>query len=385
MVELGIVADDFTGACDVAAAVSRAGLPASVLLDLEAGIPDAPCVVVALKSRTAPVSEAVNDSLTAAEALLGAGARRIYQKYCSTFDSTSEGNIGPVAEALMELLGADTDLTTPATPAVGRTVLAGQLYVDGRPLSESSMRHHPLTPMTDSDVVRLLGRQTARSVSRGAGGEVATGHIVLDASTEEDLQDLARWLVERADEGHLDLWGGAAGLAAALARTMATDRTARVPAAAPVPAGRRLVVAGSCSERTRAQVARFTGPSHRVAPGGEAAALEFLAGVPGDRPALVHSCAAPEDLVPGAAAAVEETLAEVARRAVDGLGAAQLVVAGGETSGAVCRALGLAALDVREHVAPGLAWCSPRPDPGLRVLLKSGNFGPDDLFEEAWL
>jgi uncharacterized protein YgbK (DUF1537 family) len=385
MVELGIVADDFTGACDVAAAVTRAGLPASVLLDLEAGIPDSPCVVVALKSRTAPADEAVADSLSAAGELIGAGARRIYQKYCSTFDSTPEGNIGPVAEALMELLGAVTDLTTPATPEVGRTVRGGQLYVDGTPLSETSMRHHPLTPMTDSDLVRLLGRQTSRPVSRGPRGEDAAGHLVLDASTDEELDELARWLRDRAEAGHVDLWGGGAGLAAALARALATGASAPDPAAVPVPAGRRLVVAGSCSERTRAQVARFTGPSLRVAPGHVDEALDFLAGASGDEPALVHSCAAPEHLLPDAAAAVEETMAEVTRRAVGGLGVGQLMVAGGETSGAVCRALGLAALDVREHVGPGLAWCSPRPDPGLRVLLKSGNFGAEDLFAEAWL
>lgn len=149
------------------------------------------------------------------------------------------------------------------------------------------------------------------------------------------------------------------------------------------PAGRRLVVAGSCSEQTRAQVAHFRGPSFRVTPGDVAGALAFLSST--DATALVYTSAAPDQVVPGAAHEIEETLATIARHAVADLDVGQLVVAGGETSGAVCQALGLRALDVREHVGPGLAWCSPRPDPGLRVLLKSGNFGDDDLFEEAWL
>jgi 3-dehydrotetronate 4-kinase len=375
---LGVVADDFTGACDLAATVSLAGLPATVLLDPTAPIPDVACVVVALKSRTAPVDAAVAESVAAARALRAAGARWIYQKYCSTFDSTDEGNIGPVADALMDELGADTDLTTPATPAVARTVHRGHLFVGDRLLSESSLRHHPLTPMRDPDLVRVLGRQTSRPVSRGV---VAAGHVLLDAISDADLDAHARLLLDRSGAGHVDLWGGASGLAAALARALAGSApTAGVP---PVASGRRLVVAGSCSEQTRAQVAHFRGPAYRVDPGDVAGALAFLAST--DETALVYTSAAPEEVVPGAAAAVEATLASIARRAVDELGVGQLLVAGGETSGAVCRALGLTALDVREHVGPGLAWCSPRPDPGLRVLLKSGNFGDDDLFAEAWL
>ena len=376
--ELGIVADDFTGACDVAAAVDRAGLSTAILLDPAAAVPDAACVVVALKSRTTPAPRAVADSLAAARTLRAAGARRIYQKYCSTFDSTDAGNIGPVADALMDEIGAATDLTTPATPEVGRTVHRGHLFVGDRLLSESPLRHHPLTPMTDPDLVRVLGRQTARPVSRGT---IAPGHVVLDATTDDDLDRLADVLLDRAEAGHVDLWGGAAGLAAALARALATG--ASPPGPAPAPSGRRLVLAGSCSEQTRAQVAAFRGPSLRVGPGDAEAALAFLAGT--EETALVYSSAPPDEVVPGTAEAIEATLAEVGRRAVEELAVGQLLVAGGETSGAVCRALGLLALDVREHVAPGLAWCSPRPDPGLRVLLKSGNFGDDDLFEEAWL
>jgi uncharacterized protein YgbK (DUF1537 family) len=252
----------------------------------------------------------------------------------------------------------------------------GHLFVGDRLLSESPLRDHPLTPMTDPDLVRWLAHQTPRPVHRG---EIGTGHVVLDADTDADLDRLADLLLDRADAGHVDLWGGAAGLAAALARALATPGDTRPTP--PVPSGRRLVLAGSCSERTREQVARFRGPSYRITPGDVAGALDFLSGT--DEPALVHSGATQR--VAGAAAAFEDTLAEVARLAVPRFGIGQLLVAGGETSGAVCRALGLRALDVHEHVAPGLAWCSPRPDPELRVLLKSGNFGDADLFEEAWL
>lgn len=378
---LGVVADDFTGACDLAAAVDQAGLPAAVLLDAGGPVPDTGCVVVALKSRSSPVREAVAESVAATRALRSAGARRIYQKYCSTFDSTDAGNIGPVADALMDELGAETDLTTPATPAVGRTVYRGHLFVGDRLLSESSLRDHPLTPMTDPDLVRVLGRQTRRPVSRG---EIGAGHVVLDGLSDQDLDEHARLLLDRAAHGHVDLWGGAAGLAAALARALARGSgTAAARPVPPAPRGRRLVVAGSCSEQTRAQVARFSGPAHRVQPGGADAALDFLATAAD--PAMVYSTAAPDERLAGRAGDFEETLAEIARRAVAELGVTQLLVAGGETSGAVCRALGLRALDIREHVAPGIAWCSPRPDPGLRLLLKSGNFGADDLFEEAWL
>jgi uncharacterized protein YgbK (DUF1537 family) len=391
-IQLGVVADDFTGAVDLAAAVSRAGMRAAVLLDVPdsaTDVPDAACVVVALKTRTAPVAEAVAQSEAAARALLAAGARWIYQKYCSTFDSTDRGNIGPVAEALMALLDAETDLTTPATPAVGRTVHCGHLFVGDRLLSESPLRDHPLTPMTDPDLVRVLARQTTLPVARGPVGPGATGpgHVVLDAATDADLDALAALLLERAAAGRVDLWGGAAGLAGALARRLAPPAE-RDDLAAPIPAGPRLVVSGSCSEQTRAQVAAFRGRAHRITIGDPGGALDFLAAAYAaepDQPALVYSTAAPAEVRPGRADEVESTLAAVAAGALERFGVGQLLVAGGETSGAVCRALGLRALEVREHVAPGLAWCSPRPGPELRVLLKSGNFGADGLFVEAWL
>jgi 3-dehydrotetronate 4-kinase len=382
-VEVGVIADDFTGACDLAAAVSRAGLPVTVLLDPAADIPDVPCVVLALKSRTTPVAEAIAESVAAARALRRAGASRIYQKYCSTFDSTDAGNIGPVAEALMAEIGAESNLTTPATPEVGRTVYLGHLFVGDRLLSESSLRHHPLTPMTDADLVRVLGRQTSLPVSRGRLGP---GHVILDAVSDSDLDSAVETLLARADRGLVDLWGGGAGLAAAIARGLTTAGSSVTEVA--VPSGPRLVLSGSCSEQTQGQVAAFSGPAYRVAPGDVDGAIAFLARSYGEdpgRPALVYSTAPREEQLQGRADEIEATLATVGAAAAEAFGIGQLLVAGGETSGAVCRRLGLRALDIREHVGPGLAWCSPQPDPGLRVLLKSGNFGRDDLFDRAWL
>ncbi|HVU91273.1 MAG TPA: four-carbon acid sugar kinase family protein, partial [Jatrophihabitans sp.] len=164
--KLGVVADDVTGASDLADAVCDEGWSAAVVFGSPEGpLPEADCVVVALKSRTAPVREAVESSVAAGRRLIEAGAPRLYQKYCSTFDSTDRGNIGPVADGLCALLGAGLSVGTPATPRSGRTVYQGHLFVGRQLLAESPLRDHPLTPMRDSDLVRLLGRQTPAPVS----------------------------------------------------------------------------------------------------------------------------------------------------------------------------------------------------------------------------
>jgi 3-dehydrotetronate 4-kinase len=426
--ELGVVADDFTGACDLATTVRAAGLSAAVVLGVPQAaqsLPDADCVVIALRSRTAPVDRAVAESVAAADTLLGAGTRHLYQKYCSTFDSTDDGNIGPVADAIRARLGNDTtNLTTPATPVVGRTVYLAHLFVGPRLLSESSLRDHPLTPMRDPDLVRVLSRQTTAGVGPVVRPEVedtaavlacleaaeARGarHLVLDALREPDLDLLADALLERARTGARDLWGGAAGLAGAVARALVRGgRTPQVPAgAASTPSAQRtrgLVISGSCSQRTRAQVSAFDGPAIRLTPEGllrdRAGTLddvltelarcysEHEATVP-----LVYTTDGTEEVsaaqhawgATDVARAIESALAEVAARSVAELGVEALLVAGGETSGAVCDALGVHELHVREQVAPGLAWCTSTPDGGLRLLLKSGNFGDDHLFSTAW-
>ncbi|WP_203416287.1 four-carbon acid sugar kinase family protein [Jiangella ureilytica] len=457
---LGVVADDVTGACDLAGVVTAAGMPATVLLGppspVDVPAAGAACVVVALKTRTAPVTSAVAESVAAGRWLLHHGARRLYQKYCSTFDSTPAGNIGPVADALAELVGGRS-VGTPATPAVGRTVYQGHLFVDGRLLSESPLRDHPLTPMTDADLVRVLGAQTERSVglapwpSAGVTPDEPAAHVLLDALTDEDLDRHAAALA-----GGDELLGGASGLAAALARYWVGVESARAGAAADSrtgpehnppgeggsppygraptlaaasprpsdelpdvpsdelpdvppdelpdvrPGGGRVVLAGSCSRRTLEQIAAFPGPVVRIGvddlaadPGGTTAAagdavLAALAASP-TGPVLATTALPPEELRvvqrrhgrERAATLAEEALSAVAR-AVVGAGVRRLIIAGGETSGAVTGALGVRQVRVGAQVAPGVPWTvSAGPDP-LALLLKSGNFGPADLFTTAW-
>ena len=410
---LGIIADDITGACDVAAGVSAAGLDVEVRL----GVPrpgellDAACTIVALKSRTAPVADAVAESVASARALGDAGARRLYQKYCSTFDSTDAGNIGPVADALLdELAPTAVSVGTPATPAVGRTMHRGHLFVGDRLLSESSLATHPLTPMRDPDLVRVLARQTPRAVGSVPIEVVHSGsirarvrelrrtgarHVLLDAIEDSDLDAAARALLD--EDGVL--LGGAAGLAVAFARTLAGGGEHVVVAP---PDGGRLVLSGSGSERTRAQVAAHPGPVHTIrvdelagdAAGAIGEALRFLdtetqRGIP-----LITATAEPREVARAqerwgrdrAAALVEEALARIAVGAVSGHGIRRILVAGGETSGAVAAALGVTALRVRRVVAPGVAWMTATDGAGhdLDLCLKSGNFGGEALFREAW-
>lgn len=420
---LGVVADDVTGACDLADAVRDAGGSAVVVL----GVPDPgldlpPCdaAVVALRTRTAPVARAVAESVAAASWLLGRGAAAVYQKYCSTFDSTDDGTIGPVADALLDLLGPGAvSVGTPATPRAGRTQYQGHLFVGDRLLSESSLRHHPLTPMTDPDLVRVLGRQTARGVAllpwgalhgadaAGALAGVVDGgaaHVLADALTDEDLDALAAVAGARVGgRGRPVLLGGAAGFAAALARTWSGAAPGSdEPPRARSTGGRALVVSGSCSARTLEQVDRFPGP--RVLLDADAlaadpdgaldAVLSELAAAyaEGPGPVLVSSSADPDAVrgtqerigVRRAAEVLEHAAGQVAARAVRDLGVGRLLVAGGETSGAVAAALGLGVLRVGPAAAPGVPWMVPVDGPAVAVLLKSGNFGGPDLFTTAW-
>src|SRR5512137_1092953 len=162
---LGCIADDFTGATDLASMLVKGGMTAVQVIGVPTGpLPEADAVVVALKSRTAPVAQAVAESVAAADALVAAGAKQIFFKYCSTFDSTDEGNIGPVADALLKRLGSGFAIACPAFPANGRSIYQGHLFVGARLLNESGMENHPLTPMKDPDLVRVLSRQTEGGV-----------------------------------------------------------------------------------------------------------------------------------------------------------------------------------------------------------------------------
>ncbi|MHB9757694.1 3-oxo-tetronate kinase [Streptomyces sp. BYX5S] len=417
---LGCIADDFTGATDLANNLVRAGMRVVQLIDVPAAgttpPEDADAVVVALKSRTVPAAEAVDASLRALEWLRAAGAEQIYFKYCSTFDSTPAGNIGPVTEALMDALGTDVTVATPAFPDNGRTVFKGHLFVGDVLLAESGMRHHPLTPMTDSNLVSVLAAQTTRPVGLidhvtvAAGPEAigaridelrgdGVGAAIVDAVSNDDLVRLG------AAVRGLPLVTAGSGLAIGLPANWGIEPS---PGAAELPAatGRSAVVAGSVSAATNGQVRAFlaTGrPGFRVDPlriaAGEDVAAEALAFAdehlagPSDGPVLIHSTESPDAVraVQGELGAseagelVEETLARIAQGLVE-RGVRRLVVAGGESSGAVVRALGLTGLRIGPQIDPGVPWCAA-PLPGgdtLHIALKSGNFGGPDFFTTSF-
>ena len=362
MLRLGAIADDVTGATDLCATLVREGMRAVQVIGVppaELELPDTDAVVVALKSRTAPVGEAVRDSVEALRRLRDRGAERVFLKVCSTFDSTPEGNIGPGADALLDELGADRTVVTPAYPANGRTVYKGHLFVGDLLLSESSMRNHPLTPMTDSNLVRVLQRQTDRPV--GLLGTPDVTYAIADALTDDDLRALG------ARFAGLPLLVGGAGLALGLPRAYGFEGRAAV---APRVDGPAIVLAGSLSEATREQV-------RRMAERYPATTVDDFDGYRGET-ILVHG-GEPGGRLPHE---VEAALATVARHAVDA-GARRVVVAGGETSGAVLQALGVRALAVGEEIAPGVPWMTTLEEPRLSFALKSGNFGGPDFFLEA--
>jgi uncharacterized protein YgbK (DUF1537 family) len=406
---LGVIADDFTGATDVAAALRRGGATSMMAFGVPTDPPDVPydCLVVALKSRTTPVAEAVDESRQALRWLRAQGVRQVFFKYCSTFDSTPAGNIGPVLDLLHEELGTHLALTSPASPEHGRTVYMGHLFVGDRLLSESSMARHPLTPMTDPDLRRVLAPQTDHRIALldhhrlcadpaalrdWLHAQAADGarHVIADAVNDEDLDRLAA-----IAEDH-PLVSGAAGFARALGRRFAGRYPSNTPASH-LPDGPTIVVAGSCSEMTLAQVERAAAlmPSFRIDPSsGDPEQswqdlrtwLDSIAGAPRR---LVYSSATAEERRAAAPAfgprtgeILENLLARAAAFEV-ARGATRVVVAGGETSGAVVQELGVSRVMIAEEAARGVPWCIALPDRKLALLLKSGNFGEKDLLERA--
>lgn len=410
----GAIADDFTGATDLAGLLARSGARVSLRIGVPQHPPEdtAPFEVIAMKCRTAPVEEAVSACRTALKWLQAAGAERFFWKYCSTFDSTAEGNIGPVAEALMADLGTDQTIYCPAFPENGRAVFMGNLFVGQVPLAESPMKDHPLTPMCDSNLMRLLTPQVTNRVglldrltvakgadairtelARLASDEVA--HVIVDAVADEDLTTIARACQD------LPLMTGGSALAMPLPELYRADGRlthSRDASQADVPPAKGVVLSGSCSEATRAQVARYlqSAPGFKLDPlalaeDGFGSVIDWLAGQPLAAMPLVYASAAPQEVAAaqerlGAARAgslVEDAMAEVAR-AARAQGAARFIVAGGETSGAVTRALGVDRLEIGKEIAPGVPWtfCESGGKP-IALALKSGNFGGVDFFAEA--
>ena len=412
---LGVIADDYTGASDVAGTLVRTGMRVVQTF----GVPeqstqlrDVDCIVVSLKTRSVPVDEAVEQSLAAARALRSRGVQQLYFKYCSTFDSTPAGNIGPVADALRKEFVPDGQVTVvaPGTPALRRTVYNGVLFAGMDLLQESSMRHHPLTPMSDSNVPRLLQAQTKTLVGHVGYSAIEAGAAAIQSRMQTLSASATGYaVVDTLDDRHLAALGaalldhplvtGGSGLAGGLALA----RGARVqPGSARVtrPSGPAAVIAGSCSERTRAQIDTFrqSRPCFlldpvAIAEGQDvvAEALDFARKNMTDGPVLIHSTASPEEVSRAqkhlgkelAAEMTEESLSTIAEGLI-GLGCRQLIVAGGETSGAVVRRLGITTSRVGREVAPGVPWLTTDADDELAILLKSGNLGNPRLFLDAW-
>ena len=419
---LGCIADDFTGATDLASTLVRQGMRAVQLIgvpepgDAKPGdaVPDVDAVVVALKSRTIAPQDAVRQSLAALRWLQGAGCQQFLFKYCSTFDSTEDGNIGPVGDALIDALGCGFAIACPAFPANGRTVFQGHLFVGAALLNESGMQDHPLTPMRDPNLVRVLSRQTSGTVGlvpfatvvQGPGAiraaltaqrEQGRRYAIVDAVTNQNLMDMGEAVAAHA------LITGGSGVAMGLpenfrrAGLLGMVDAGRLPAVA----GHAAVLAGSCSRMTLLQVgvARDAMPTLELDPLAmpDAAALSgqalaWAAGKLEEGPILIAASTTPDRVAAlqarlgrdGAGALVEDAMARIAQGLV-AAGVRRLIVAGGETSGAVVAALGVRRLAIGIEIDPGVPWTyAEGSGPPLLLALKSGNFGSRGFFAEAF-
>jgi len=423
--KLGLIADDNTGATDAAGMLTERGLRTLLLLDAESPVARAEqagfdALVVGTQNRSIAAAEAAEATRRAIEQLRGLGVTRFQVKYCSTFDSTREGNIGPTLDAALEALGERATIVCPSLPVNGRTVYQGHLFVGDQLLCESPLRHHPLNPMTDANLVRWLGYQTARQIGlvdlsvvrRGVEatkqrlaecGETGCSYLVTDAVSDEDLHVLA------AATSDWPLTSGGSGITAAMA---AVHFPARPPLRLDESLARvgpaTLVVSGSQSPASRRQM------EHAEAHGWATIRLDVPAVVRGEadldaiaararaesaagRPVLIGSLPADGASMSEARAVgramgltevetghrIAEALAELAERSVSAGCVHRLVVSGGETSGSVCRRLGIRAIEVGLPLSPGVPYGFTWPDRRLLLVLKSGNFGSEDLYERV--
>jgi uncharacterized protein YgbK (DUF1537 family) len=417
MLLLGCIADDVTGATDLSLMLSRHGMSVVQVLGQPESEPqaDADALVVALKTRTIPALEAVSQSVAAAKWLLAHGARQLFFKYCSTFDSTDEGNIGPVAEALLELVGSNFTIVCPAFPENGRTVYKGHLFIHGRLLSDSGMRDHPLTPMTDANLVRVMERQCRQSgsvglvpyeiVERGVDairarfGQLIESGIrfaVVDALSNRHLVSIARACED------LELVTGGSAVSMGLPdnfRHAGLLPAHREPLTLPRLEGPAVVLAGSCSKATHAQVESMA--SHYPAFSLDPIALaqgrqttedlvESAREALDEGAVLIYSTASPGEVEKvqnqlgkdSAGKAIEGAFASIAKALVEA-GVQKLIVAGGETSGAVAKAVGIRRFVIGPEIDPGVPWMIHIDSPELLLALKSGNFGSEDFFVKA--
>ncbi len=411
---LGCIADDFTGATDLANMLVKSGMRTVQTIGVPAGDAalDADAIVVALKSRTIPAADAVAQSLAAYEWLRAQGCRQFFFKYCSTFDSTDAGNIGPVADALLDAAGGGFTIACPAFPENGRTIYRGHLFVGDLLLNESGMENHPLTPMKDANLVRVLQRQTESKVGLLRYDAIGLGAAAVRASIEQLRAEGARFAIADALSDRdlyvlgeacadLPLVTGGSGIALGLPANF--RRAGLLPErdnAASLPAidGFSTVLAGSASKATHAQVAAWCAhrPGFRIDPlaasRGEPVVEQALAFARAHlpEPVLIYATATPDEVkavqqalgIEAAGHLVESTLAAIAR-GLRALGVRKFVVAGGETSGAVVQALDVKSLQIGAQIDPGVPATATIDNTPLGLALKSGNFGAVDFFDKA--
>jgi uncharacterized protein YgbK (DUF1537 family) len=414
---LGVIADDFTGASDIANTIAKGlhgqgGLKTAQFLGVpvQDSVRDIEAGVISLKTRSIPAKEAIDQSLAALAWLQKQGCEQFVFKYCSTFDSTADGNIGPVAEAIAKALAVRGVVACPAFPTAGRTVYQGHLFVGGRLLHESGMQHHPLNPMTDPDIRRWLQQQCGNAVGYvdwptvKAGGDAIAKALRASAAKDEVLT-----IVDAIDDADLLAIGaavrdsqfvtGGSGIALGLPANFIAQEKASgtLPEKAAVE-GPEAILAGSCSSATRGQI-DFHLHSH---PGLAVAIHEVMAGSMTERDIvafalanegrapIAYSSATPADVEAAQARygrqAVADRLdrlfADAARDLVDA-GVRRLVVAGGETSGAVVSALAVQSVAIGEEIDPGVPVLSVTAPVSMALALKSGNFGSRDFFSKA--
>jgi 3-dehydrotetronate 4-kinase len=412
---LGCIADDLTGATDLAALIARQGFSVTLVTsDVRdtAAVSDGDVIIVALKSRTIAATDAVAQSLAALDWLQGQGASHVYFKYCSTFDSTDQGNIGPVARALADRLDARNVAFNPAFPENGRTLYQGHLFVLGRPIHESGMANHPLTPMRDPDLVRVLARQPGMDAVGLIDWKLVQGSVdairaarqskprflITDSLSDADIATLGDAFADQP----MATGGSAFGAAYAQGVLGAADARPSAGYAAPVDQAPFLIIAGSCSEATRGQIAALPDSVPHImldieavmagTQTADAVAAEVQAYyTAGAAAVLLSSTAEPEALAvvqsrygrERSGEAIEALLGAVAALA-HAKGVDRIIVAGGETSGAVMAALGVSALYIGPEIAPGVPWTKAAgADAPFWLTLKSGNFGSPHFFAEA--
>ena len=411
---LGVIADDFTGATDIASFLVENGL-STVQLN---GVPDsdaaveAQAVVISLKSRSCPTEQAVAQSLQALAWLQRQGCQRFYFKYCSTFDSTARGNIGPVTDALLDALGESQTVISPALPVNGRTVYQGYLFVMDQLLSESGMRNHPVTPMTDSNLLRLMEAQAAGRCGLIDAAVMDTGADGVRARLQQLAQQGVRYVVlDTLNEQHLLTQGaalkamklvtGGSGLAIGLARQWAQPGQTQAQAAGAPQGEKAVVLSGSCSTMTNKQVARYRqqaaaqaidvarciGEDERARYARELS--DWVQAQRGDLAPLLYATAEPEAL----RQTQQQYGVDIASQAVEALFAAlvqllhqagfrRFIVAGGETSGVVTQALAIRGFHIGPCISPGVPWVRAIEQP-VSLALKSGNFGDENFFARA--